>query len=77
MLHLQHKAIAAITVALLSLPLISGAQANEAKAMTNMHKAIYNTTRTPSTMTRKADAAFRNYPTWPEGEPDYHGSNGG
>ena len=77
MFHLQHKTIAAITVALLSLPLMSGAQAKEAKAVTIVHKAIYNTTRTPSTMTPKADAAFRNYPTWPEGEPDDHGSNGG
>jgi hypothetical protein len=77
MFHLQHKTIAAITVVLLSLPLMSGAQAKEAKAETTVHKTIYNTTRTPSTMTPKADAAFLNNPTWPEGEPDYHGSNGG
>ncbi|MGO9698591.1 MAG: hypothetical protein ACLPX7_04930 [Xanthobacteraceae bacterium] len=75
--NLQRKTIAAIAVTLLSLPLMSGAQAKEAKALPAAHKAIYNTTRTPSTMTPKADAAYRNYPTWPEAEPDYHGSNGG
>ena len=39
MFHLQHKTVAAITVALLSLPLMSGAQAKEAKPVTTVHKA--------------------------------------
>jgi hypothetical protein len=53
--NLQRKTIAAIAVTLLSLPLMSAAQAKEAKAVPAPHKAIYNTTRTPSTMTPTAN----------------------
>jgi hypothetical protein len=70
---------AATAAALLSLPVMSVAQAQGGEEPP-AHKAIYNTTRYPSTTnheTPKLDAAFHNYPTWPEGEPDYHGSNGG
>ena len=55
MSKLQTKTTAAIAVTLLSLPLMSGAQAREAKAIPAAHKAIYNTTRTPSTMTPTAN----------------------
>ncbi len=44
MSKLQTKTIAAIAVTLLSLPLMSGAQAKEAKAIPAARKAIYNTT---------------------------------
>jgi len=72
MLNMRNAAIAAIAVASLSLSVMSVAQAQGGKG-TPVHRAIYNTTRE----TPKADAAVHNYPTWPAGEPDYHGSNGG
>jgi hypothetical protein len=89
----RNAAIAAITVASLSLPVMSVAQAQGGKEMPaatielKQHAArykLYNTVQEPSTTTRRidgetlrADPAFHHYPTWPEGEPDYHGSNGG
>jgi hypothetical protein len=75
----RHAIIAVIAVASLSLSVMSVAQAQGGEGTPKL-KGIYNTTRNPATINRetpKPDAAFRNYPTWPEGEPDYHGSNGG
>ena len=75
----RHAAIAVIAAASLSLSVMSVAQAQGGEGTPKL-EGIYNTTRNPATINRetpKPDAAFRNYPTWPEGEPDYHGSNGG
>jgi hypothetical protein len=77
--HWRHAAIAAITTASLSLSVMSVAQAQGGEGTPKL-EGIYHTARNPATINRetpKPDAAFRNYPTWPEGEPDYHGSNGG
>ena len=77
--HRRHAAIAVIAVASFSLTVMSVALAQGGEGTPKL-KGIYNTTRDPATINRetpKPDAAFRNYPTWPEGGPDYHGSNGG
>ena len=77
--HRRHAAIAVIAVASFSLSVMSVALAQGGEGTPKL-KGIYNTTRDPATINRetpKPDAAFRNYPTWPEGGPDYHGSNGG
>jgi hypothetical protein len=77
--HRRHAAIAVIAVASFSLSVMSVALAQGGEGTPKL-KGIYNTTRDPATINRetpKPDAAFRNYPTWPEGWPDYHGSNGG
>ena len=69
MLNMRNAAIAAIAVASLSLSVMSVAQAQGGEKPP-AHKAIYNTTRYPSTTNRetpKLDAAFHNYPTWPGG----------
>jgi hypothetical protein len=74
----RHAAIAVIALASLSLSVMSVAQAQGGQGTPKL-KGIYNTTRNPATINRqtpKPDAAVRNS-TWPEGEPDYHGSNGG
>jgi len=82
-LNLQHNIIATIAAVVLSLPLMSMAQAGQSgkgtpadgtplRKQLASHKGIYNTTRTPSTMTPK-----RGHYTLPEFAPDYHGSNGG
>lgn len=47
------------------------------------HKELYNSTRDPYMMQRgtggwtpNADPSFHDYSTFPEGDPNYHGSNG-
>ena len=77
MFNLQRKTIAAIAVTLLSLPLMSGAQAKEAKAIPAAHKAIYNTIRTPSAMTLKAPAGLNETDFAPPFAPGFQNSNGG
>ena len=77
--HRRHAAIAVIAVASFSLTVMSVALAQGGEGTPKL-KGIYNTTGDPATINRetpKPGAAFRNYPTWPEGGPDYHGSNGG
>jgi hypothetical protein len=79
MSNLQRRAIAAIAVTLLSLPVMSVAQA-QGNEKTPAHKAIYNTMQDPAPLNRQTptlDGTFHNNLTWPEGSPDYHGSNGG
>jgi hypothetical protein len=89
MSNLQRKTIVAIAVTLLSLSVMSLAQAGQDGKETRaagmsvekqsvVHREIYNTTRMPSTMTPKADdSAYHGNFTLPEFAPDYHGSNGG
>jgi len=75
----RKSATIAIAVASLSLSVMSAAQAHGGEKMP-AHKAIYNTTRDPSTADRATptlDGTFHINLTWPEGSPDYHGSNGG
>jgi len=78
---LRSVAIVALAAATLSLPMMSAAH-----AQTDSHRArhtkIYNTTQQPSTpsglkrpVTPNAEPAFEDYPTWPEGSPNYHGGN--
>jgi hypothetical protein len=79
MSNIRNAAIAAITSASLSLLAMSVAQAQGGEK-TLAHKAIYNTTRDASTVNRATpalDGTFHMNLTWPEGSPDYHGSNGG
>ena len=75
MSKLQTKTTAAIAVTLLSLPLMSGAQAREAKAIPAAHKAIYNTTRTPSAMTLKAPEGLNETDFALPFAPGFHNSN--
>jgi len=75
----RKSATIAITVASLSLSVMSAAQAHGGKKMP-AHKAIYNTTQGVSTINRQTptlEGTFHINLTWPEGSPDYHGSNGG
>ena len=88
---MQPKNIAAIAVTLLSLSVMSVAQAGQdgkeasavgmtVKKQQGPHKAIYNTTQNAPTVnpaTPALDGTFHMNTTWPEGSPDYHGSNGG
>ena len=79
MLNVRNVAIAAITSASLSLSVMSVAQAQGGEK-TPTHKAIYNTTQDASTINRATpplDGTFHMNLTWPQGSPDYHGSNGG
>jgi hypothetical protein len=79
MLNLRNAAIAAIAAASLSLPVMSVAQAQGSEKKPT-HKAIYNTTQPASMVNRPTpplDGTFHIELTWPEGSPDYHGSNGG
>jgi hypothetical protein len=79
MLNMRNAAIAAITSASLSLLAMSAAQAQGAEKKP-AHKAIYNTTQHALTVkgpTPTPDGTFHMNLTWPEGSPDYHGSNGG
>lgn len=73
----QRQTIAAIAVVLLSLPLMSGAQAKEAKAMPAVHQAIYNTTGMPSTRPPTTNGGLNHGDFALPFAPDYHGSNGG
>ena len=74
---MQRNTIAAIAVALFSLPVISVAHAKQGGKNTSVaYKAIYNTTSTIS-RPRADDSAYHGHFTLPEFSPDYHGSNGG
>ena len=78
MLNRRNPAIAVITAASVSLSVMSVAQAQGSKKPT--HRAIYNTTRDDPTVNRPTpplDGTFHIELTWPEGSPDYHGTNGG
>jgi hypothetical protein len=91
MSKLQTKTITVIAVTLLSQFAMSLAQAGQdgketsavgvtVKKQQGPHKAIYNTTRNAPTVyppTATPDGTFHMNLTWPEGSPDYHGSNGG
>jgi hypothetical protein len=79
MLNTRNAAIAAITSASLSLLAMSVAQAQGSEKKPT-HKALYNTTQDAPTVNRATatlDGSFHMNLTWPEGSPDYHGSNGG
>ena len=79
MLNMRSAAIAVITSASLSLLAMSVAQAQSSEKKPT-HRAIYNTTRDAPTVNRPTpplDGTFHIELTWPEGSPDYHGSNGG
>jgi hypothetical protein len=79
MLNMRNAAIAAITATSLSLSVMSVAHAQGDEGKPKL-KGIYNTVRNPAAIKReppRPDAVFRDHPTWPEGQPDYHGSNGG
>jgi hypothetical protein len=77
MSKLQTKTIAAIAVTLLSLPLMSGAHAKEAKAIPAARKAIYNITRTPSAMTLKAPVGLNETDFALPFPPGFQNSTGG
>ena len=79
MLNMRNAAIAVITSASVSLLAMSVAQAQGSEKKP-IHRAIYNTTQDASTINRPTptlDGSFHMNLTWPEGSPDYHGSNGG
>ena len=73
MLNRRNPAIAVITAASVSLSVMSVAQASEKKPTHEKmptHKAIYNTTRDPSTINRQTPTWLDNYhgmPTLSEG----------
>jgi hypothetical protein len=70
MLNTRNAAIIAITSASLSLLAMSVAQAQGSEKMKMpTNRAIYNTTRDPSTINRQTprlDGTFHSFPTWPE-----------
>ena len=79
MLNIRNAAIAVITSASLSLLAMSVAQAQGSEKKPT-HRALYNTTQDATTVNRPTpplDGTFHMELTWPEGSPDYHGSNGG
>jgi hypothetical protein len=79
MLDMRNAAIAAITSASLSLLALSAAQAHSGEKKPT-HKAIYNTTQDALTINRPTpplDGRPHLELSFPEGSPDYHGSNGG
>jgi len=69
MSNARNAAIAAIAAASLSLSVMSVAQAHGGEKAP-AHKAIYNTTRVPSTMNRETPKPDS---TWPVGSPDRGG----
>jgi hypothetical protein len=76
---MQRRFAAAIVTTLLSMSVMSVAQAQGGEKKP-AHKAIYNTARDAATTNRESptlDGTFHLNLTWPEGSPDYHGSNGG
>jgi hypothetical protein len=78
MLNARNAAIAAITSASLSLSAMSMAQAQGSEKKPT--RAIYNTTQNAPTVNRPTpplDGTYHMELNWPEGSPDYHGSNGG
>jgi hypothetical protein len=79
MFNMRNAAIAAIAAASLSLSVMSVTQAQDGQKKPT-HRAIYNTTQDAPTINRPTpplDGRFHIELTWPEGSPDYHGSNGG
>jgi hypothetical protein len=79
MLNMRNAAIAVITSASVSLLAMSVAQAQGSEKKP-IHRAIYNATQDTATVYRPTvplDGTFHMELTWPEGSPDYHGSNGG
>jgi hypothetical protein len=84
MLNMRNAAIAAIASASLSLLAMSVAQAQGGEKKPT-HRALYDTTKNATTQnapvvnraTPPLDGRFHMELTWPEGTPDYHGSNGG
>jgi len=79
MLNIRSAAIAVITSASLSLLAMSVAQADGSEKKPT-HRAIYNTTQDALTVNRPTpplDGRLHPELSFPEGSPDYHGSNGG
>jgi hypothetical protein len=79
MLNMRNAAIVAITSASLSLLAMSAAQAQGGEK-NPAHTAVYNTTQGAPAVNRATpplDGRFHPELSWPEGGPDYHGSNGG
>jgi hypothetical protein len=85
MSNVHKAAIAVIAAASVSLSMSSVVQAKGSDAMSTHEKppvpvAIYSATRHAPAVNRPApplDGAFHIDLNWPEGSPDYHGSNGG
>jgi hypothetical protein len=79
MFNLRRRTMASVAVTLLSLPLMSVAQAGQdGKQTPPAHRAIYNTTRDFPAVNRPTpplDGTFHMELTWPQGSPDFHGSN--
>ena len=79
MSNIRRRFAAAIVTTLLSMSVMSVAQAQGGKKKP-APKAIYNTTRDAGATNQESptsDGTFHPNLTWPEGSPDYHGSNGG
>jgi hypothetical protein len=79
MLNVRNAVIAVLTSASLSLLAMSVAQSQGSEKKPT-HRAIYDTTRDARAINRPTpplDGTFHLELTWPEGSPDYHGSNGG
>ncbi len=79
MSNMQRRFAAVIFTTLLSTTVMSVAQAKGGEKMP-ARKVIYNTTQDAATINRRSpalDGTFHINLTWPEGSPDYHGSNGG
>lgn len=78
MSSLTRGLVAAIVAALLWLPPMSAAQAKGCEKPA-VQQQIHNKVWDGLAINRanpKAGAGFRSFPTWPEGEPDYHGNGG-
>ena len=79
MLNNRSAAVAVIASASLSLLTMSVAQAQGGETKPT-HRAIYNTIQDAAAVNRPTvplDGTYHMELTWPEGSPDYHGSNGG